>query len=223
MADRSVQETTGDSAYRQVRADILFGRLKPGLRLRLERLKSIYGASVSTLREILFRLSAEGLVVAEGQKGFEVAPVSQRNFHEVASMRELLEGHAMMESFQRGDLEWEASVMAAHHKLSRLEERMVSGESEATEAWKLYDREFHRALISACGSEALISAHARIFDLFVRYQVIAVIFRGEVAAMEHKEFLRMAIERDHSGAIALLRRHISACVDHTTKNGLLPA
>src|SRR5690606_37377697 len=114
--------------------------------LRLERLRGSYNASVSTLREILFRLSAEGFVLAKEQKGFEVAPVSQENFREIASMRELLEGHALMESFQRGDLDWEARVVAAHHKLSRFEARMIAGEETATEAWKHYDREFHRAL-----------------------------------------------------------------------------
>lgn len=219
----SVQETAGETAYRQIRHDIIFGRLKPGTRLRLEKLKDAYDASVSTLREILFRLSAEGFVLAEGQKGFEVAQVSQDNFREIASMRELLEGHALMESFQRGDLDWEARVVAAHHKLSRFEARMLAGEETATEAWKHYDREFHRALIDACGSEALMAAHARIFDLFIRYQVIAVIFRGAAAAEEHRRFLALALDRNHAGAIALLRQHIGACVDHTTRNGILVA
>ena len=70
------EETVGDSAWRRIRADILFGRLKPGEKLKLEKLKTSYGASVSTLREILNRLASERLVLAEGQKGFEVAPVS---------------------------------------------------------------------------------------------------------------------------------------------------
>lgn len=216
-------ETTSETAYRQIRYDIIFGRLKPGTRLRLERLKDTYSASVSTLREILFRLSSEGFVAAEGQKGFEVAPVSQQNFREIASMRELLEGHALMESFQRGDLDWEARVVSAHHKLSRYEARMLAGEETATEAWKHYDREFHCAMIDSCGSEALMSAHARIFDLFVRYQVIAVIFRGSAAAEEHRRLLALALDRDHAGAVALLGQHISACVEHTTRNGILVA
>ena len=54
-------------------SDIVFGRLPPGKKLKLDTLKADYGPSVSTLREILNRLSSERLVVAEGQKGFEVA------------------------------------------------------------------------------------------------------------------------------------------------------
>ena len=41
-----------DRAYELVRTDIIFGRLAPAARLRLDRLAQRYGASVSTLREI---------------------------------------------------------------------------------------------------------------------------------------------------------------------------
>ena len=95
MSDTAMSDTAGENAYRRIRHDIIFGLLPPGSRLRLEKLKGPYLASVSTLREILFRLSSEGLVVAEGQRGFEVAPVSQQNFREVAAMRDLLEGHQL--------------------------------------------------------------------------------------------------------------------------------
>lgn len=215
-------DTAGESAYRHIRHDIIFGLLAPGSRLRLERLKAPYRASVSTLREILYRLSSEGLVNAEGQRGFEVAPVSQRNFREVAAMRQLLEAHAMRESFERGDIEWEGRVVAAHHKLTRMEARMLAGERSETETWKRFDREFHHALISACGSAALLEAHTKIFDQYLRYQVIAVIFRGGLAAEEHQKLARQALARDHAAATAVLGRHIGACVEHTLKNGLLP-
>lgn len=215
-------DTAGENAYRRIRRDIVFGLLPPGSRLRLEKLKEPYLASVSTLREILFRLSAEGLVVAEGMRGFEVAPVSQQNFREVAAMRDLLEGHAMRESFQRGDIEWEGEVVAAYHKLARMEERMLAGDRADAETWKRYDWEFHRALIAACASQTLLAAHARTFDQYLRYQIIAVIFRGRGAADEHMQLLQYALDRDHEGAAAVLKRHIAACVEHTVENGLLP-
>lgn len=219
----TVQDTAGEWAYRQIRHDILFGKLKPGSRMRLERLREVYNASVSTLREILNRLSSEHLVVAEEQRGFAVAPVSQRHFREVAAMRELLESYALQQSFQNGNVDWESRVLAAHHKLARMETRMASGDRSGTEDWKHYDSEFHAALISASGSRELMAAHQQIFDQYLRYQIIAVIYRGEEAAAEHRQLLGFALERDHAGASSVLRRHIGACVEHTVRNGLLPA
>ena len=214
-------DTVGESAYRRIRHDIIFGRLAPGSRLRLDRLKDAYAASVSTLREILYRLSSEGLVLAEGQKGFEVSPVSQKHFRELAAIRELLEGHAMTQSFERGDMDWEGRVVSAHHKLARMEQRMLAGDRTEAETWKRYDWEFHHALISACGSAALMQTHAPIFDQYLRYQIIAVIFRGKAAAEEHQQLLDCALARDAPRARQILSRHISACVEHTLEHGLV--
>jgi DNA-binding transcriptional regulator YhcF (GntR family) len=144
------QEAVSESAYRRIRTDIIFGRLAPGKRLRLEQLKSDYEVSVSTLREILNRLASEGLVVAEGQKGFNVAPVSAENLKEIAALRELLECYALEQSFAAGDLNWEARVVAAHYKLAQMEAKMLAGDKSVTEQWKRFDWEFHQALISAC-------------------------------------------------------------------------
>src|SRR5918995_3230178 len=105
LMDQAV--SVGEKAYRRIRSDIVFGRLLPGKRLKLDSLKSDYGPSVSTLREILNRLSSERLVLAEGQKGFEVAPVSVTNLREIAALRQMLEGHALEQSFRSGDMEWE--------------------------------------------------------------------------------------------------------------------
>ena len=78
------------------------------------------------------------------------------------------------------------------------------------------------ALISACGSNELMSAHRQIFDHYLRYQIIAVIYRGEEASSEHRQLLECSLKRDHQTAMAILAQHIRACVEHTVRNGLLP-
>ena len=151
------QETIGESAYRRIRSDIIFGVLAPGQKLRLEKVSESYGTSISTLRELLNRMCAEGLIVAEGQRGFEVAPVSADDFRQVAELRLLLENHALQQSFTAGDLDWEGRVVSAHHKLAVLEKRMLEGQRQTQEFWKQCDWDFHHALISACGSDVLLA------------------------------------------------------------------
>ena len=136
VLDRPPIVSVGENAYRRVRGDIIFGRLGPGQRLRLERLKEEYGVGVSTLREILNRLQSERLVAAQGQKGFAVAPVSAVNLKELADLRQLLECRALEQSFKAGDVEWESTVVAAHHRLARMEARMAEGDRSETELWK---------------------------------------------------------------------------------------
>ena len=213
--------SVGEMAYKRIRSDIVFGRLPPGQKLKLELLREAYGTSVNTLRELLNRLASEGLVEAEGQKGFMVARVSANNFRELAAMRLLLEGHALSQSFDAGDMEWEGRVVAAHHKLAQMERRMLEEGRADAELWKRYDWEFHHALISACGSQVLLETHAAIYDKYLRYQMVAVIFRGEPAAQEHQALLECALARDTKRATKILGTHVGACVEHTLETGAL--
>lgn len=217
----SVGGTIGEAAYGRIRADIVFGRLAPGQKLGLDRMRETYGAGISTLRELLSRLASEGLIVAEGQKGFEVAPVSDDDFREVTSLRLLLEAHAMEGSFAAGGLDWEGAVVAAHHKLAALERRLLAREDVDVEVWKRYDWEFHRALIAACGSKLLLQAHAAIYDRYLRYQMVAVVFRGEAAAEEHRRLLDSALARDSPAGRQALAEHLGNCVSHVLETGAL--
>jgi DNA-binding GntR family transcriptional regulator len=217
LTKTAIAETVGESVYRRIRSDIIFGVLAPGQKLRLEKISESYGTSISTLRELLNRMGAEGLIIAEGQRGFEVAPVSADDFRQVAALRLLLENHALEQSFTSGDLDWEGRVVSAHHKLAVMEKRMLEGPRQIQELWKQCDWDFHHALISACGSDVLLSTHALIYDRYLRYQMIAVVFRGEIAAREHQALLESALKRDWKQAQAIMISHIEGCVDHALR------
>jgi DNA-binding GntR family transcriptional regulator len=214
--------STGELAYWRIRSDIVFGRLRPGQRLLLDKLRAAYGVSIGTLREILCSLTADGLVTAEGQRGFQAASCSARDFSEIASLRLLVERHALEQSFHTGDVEWEARVVAAHHKLARIETSLLAGDTASTEQWKRYDWEFHRSVVSACGSHALMKLHSSIYDRYLRYQMVFVMFRGQVAADEHERLLDSALRRDVITAQKTLTAHIQGCVEFASRHALIP-
>ena len=221
MLDRpETSETISDDGYRRIRSDIIFCKLRPSQKLRLEALKEYYGVSISTLREILCRLSADGLVVAEGKKGFEVAPVSADDLKELAELRLLLESHAMTASFAHGDVEWEGRIVSAHHKLAATE-RHMSTKAANHVLWKQYDSEFHQALISNCGSRALMQTHAAVFDKYFRYLVLALSYRGPVVPEQHQQLLDYALKRDATRAKTTLAAHINGCVESALAAGSL--
>lgn len=220
-SDDAAPASAGEQAYERIRTDIVFGRLRPGERLTLEKLRAVYGVGISTLREIFSRLTPEGLVTAEGQRGFQVAPCSAEDLREIAELRLLIEKTALVQAFAAGDMEWEGRVVAAHHKLTRMEASLLVGDTSQTQSWKRYDWEFHQALVSACGSKALLELHARIYDRYLRYQMVFVIFRGRVAADEHKALLDSALSRDIETAQAVLERHIRGCLEFAFENGLI--
>lgn len=208
------EQTIGEATYLRLRADIIACRLLPGQKLRLEPLRETYGVGISTLREILNRLASEDLVIAEGQKGFMVAPATASDLREIADLRLLLESHALQLSFSQGDLEWEGRVVAAHYKLATIERQLLAGEARQTSDWVRYDFAFHNALISACGSKALLNLHAAIFDRFLRYHMLAVSFRGQGVVDDHRSMFELALSRDIDGALAMLASHVNRGVEH---------
>ncbi|SPJ28916.1 GntR family transcriptional regulator [Falsiruegeria mediterranea] len=207
--------TVGSSTFERIKRDIIFGTLAPGSKLKLDDLKTRYSASVSTLRETLNRLASDGFVTAEEQRGFFVTPVSKEDLREIASLRILLERHAIRLSIANGDTDWEGDVVAAHHKLQRMELQMQSGDETEKETWKRYDWEFHLSLIRACNSQNLLSLHSKIYDKYLRYQMLVFTFRGEAAAAEHQGMLDAALSRDPDTAIRFLEEHIDNGLVHT--------
>ncbi|MXP65224.1 GntR family transcriptional regulator [Roseomonas sp. M0104] len=215
------EDSSGEGVYRRLRADVVLARLAPGQKLGLDALRQVYGTSIGTLREALNRLASEGLIAAEGQRGFTVAPVSEKDFREIADLRLLLECHALVPAFAAGDLEWEGRVVGAHHKLAVLERRLLAGEPADAALWKRYDREFHHALIETCGSAALLETCTAAYDRYLRYQMVAVLFRGTVAAEQHAALLDCALRRDAASACRVLEAHVAGCVDHVVRTGAL--
>ncbi len=209
------RNVVGASTYQRIKRDIIFGDLAPGSKLKLEGLRQRYEASMSTLRETLNRLASEGFVDAQDQRGFFVTPVSRDDLIEIANLRVLLECHALRLSVAKGDTDWEGNLVAAHHKLHLMEQKMLTGDDSQKEDWKRYDWEFHLALIEACGSRNLLSLHAVLFDKYLRYQMLVLTNRGQVAVQEHKEMFDAALARDIDGAARSLQSHIEGGLEHT--------
>ena len=209
------RNVVGASTYQRIKRDIIFGDLAPGSKLKLDGLRERYSASMSTLRETLNRLASEGFVDAQDQRGFFVTPVSREDLIEIANLRVLLECHALRLSVEKGDTDWEGNLVAAHHKLHLMEQKMLEGDDSQKEDWKRYDWEFHLAMIEACGSRNLLSLHAVLYDKYLRCQMLVLTYRGNEAVEEHREMFDAALARDVERSARTLQTHIEKGLEHT--------
>jgi DNA-binding GntR family transcriptional regulator len=146
-----------------------------GEKLRAEQLKQDYGCSASTVRESLFRLSTEGLVDFQEQRGFRVPEKSPQLLAELTHVRILLEAEGTLLSIRYGGVAWEARLTAAHHQLSHIERRIHATEDPAplVDLWFKAELEFHQTLLSACQSETLKAMHLRVYQRFRQQLMVA--------------------------------------------------
>lgn len=201
-------KTLVESAYRALRRDIIEGRLAPGEKLRVEHLKDDYGVGAGTLREALSLLISDALVVSQGQRGFRVAPVSLEDFEDITRNRVMLECEALRQSIAMGDDTWEGEVLAAFHRLSRAEEKLIG--SADREEWEERNRVFHEVLIAACPSRWLKHFLAILYHQAERYRRLSLYLQPiprDIHA-EHEALVQAALARDAERAAAVLAEHI---------------
>ncbi len=199
-------DTLANSAYAQIRHDILNGRFSPNEKLAIHQLRARYDIGASPLREALNRLTSERLVFAIGQRGFRVAAISLDDLRDITRMRILLESEALAESVRAGDDTWEASVVAAFHRLNKIEAARITNFVD----WEARNAEFHETLLGACSSPRLLQLRAMMFDQHRRYRSLSsdiFTFSRDVAA-EHKSIFDAALQRNASAACEAMSEHI---------------
>lgn len=200
--------TLATAICNRVRAEILSGTRRPQARIRLEELKTQFNVSWSPLREALSRLVAEGLIQTDESRGYRVAAVSRAEMSDVIRMRKALESMALRGSIEHGDDAWEADVLAAHHRLTKLEGRRER--KEDIEQWEAWHRNYHDTLTGACGSPLLLQFCAQLHDQFGRYRKLFLSSHpfDRLVPGEHKKLTEAALARDAAKACAVMETHI---------------
>jgi len=200
--------TLADAICTRVRAEILSGVRRPETRLRLEDLKAEFDVSWSPLREALSRLVAEGLIENDEGRGYRVAAVSRAQMRDVIQMRKAMESMALRMAIANGDDTWESEVLAAHHRLTKVE----GGRdwSARVAEWELRHRAYHDALHRGSGSPILLDFCAQLHDQFARYRklFLASNVPDKLVPLEHRKLTDAALSRDAAKACAILETHI---------------
>ncbi|SDL24755.1 GntR family transcriptional regulator [Aliiruegeria lutimaris] len=203
-------ETEG--LFERMRDRVVSGEFAPGQRLRAEQLRSEYGVSATTMREILLRLSTLGLVDFQEQRGFRLPELSVQLRNELTQFRVILESEGASLSIRNGSVEWEARLSAAHHALGHIESRVHVGEPspELLSLWVRAELDFHRTLIDGCGNEVLKQTHLAVYYRF-RQQLITSdsgFYWVPKNIEQHKGIVDAALDKDEALVRRLIREHL---------------
>jgi DNA-binding GntR family transcriptional regulator len=209
-SDPTTGGTLAEQAFQRLRHDVLQGEHAPDTKLKLDELQGRYGFSSSPLREALNRLAQEGLVRADERRGFRVASISPQDLADITRMRVMLDVPALREAITRGDDAWEAAIVAAFHRLERVESRLSDGPVVLDDEWTLLHRDFHFALVAACSSERQLVWSGSLFDQAERYRRFSARHRQTSRRKndEHRRLMNATLRRDADTACALLEEHI---------------
>jgi GntR family transcriptional regulator, carbon starvation induced regulator len=205
-----------EDVYEALRSDILFGRRLPSSRLHLNELAELHDVSLSVVREAVTRLASEDLVEANPQRGFRVRSISLEHLRDLTWVRIEIETLALRQSIAKGDVTWEANLVAAHHRLSVTP--MYFEDGRGNTEWMAAHGAFHAALAAGAGSPVLERVRRQLYDAseLYRYWSGSLPNRAPRAHVpdEHKAIFDAALAREADLAADLLTQHLDATVHH---------
>lgn len=211
----SGSDTLSERAANLVEQDIIAGHLAPGARLGIVDLVHRYEIGATPLREGLSRLVSRGLIVGIGQRGFRVADVSREDLLDITQMRTVIEIEALRLAILHGDDAWEAGIISALHQMRRHIQRTGNAFREGAPDFDRLHKAFHTALLAACGSRRLLTAHSDLYDQAYRYRRVMMrsFDSGKKFVAAHQNLADRILARDVGRAQAMLAAHLHSTLD----------
>jgi DNA-binding GntR family transcriptional regulator len=205
-----------EQTYARLRDDIIEGRLPPDQKLRVEHLRRGYGVSAGTLREAITRLVSDALVVAEGQRGFRVAPIALQDLIDLTELRVHIEIDALRQSIRKGDEAWRANVRKVFDELSAYESPINPAYRHE---WERLNTRFHEMLIGAHASPWTLKLLRMLARHGERYRRYAMRLPGSArdVHVEHTEIVEAALTGKEARAALALEAHIRATTELLVK------
>ena len=210
----ALSRTQTDAAYAALREAILSCRLEPGAKIKIAEAAAEFELSPGAVREALARLAAERMAVATAQKGFTVAAISAEELIDLTQTRIAIEQLCLRSAIARGDVDWEAEIVAAYHRLHRLPISPPGRGQPLSPAWAAAHNAFHAALVSACDSRWTLTISEMLYAQSERYRNLSKIVDGKRNVdAEHKALLDACLARDAEAACKRIQSHLQRTME----------
>ena len=208
-------DTLSERAASLVEQDIIAGVLAPGARLGIVDLVRRYEIGATPLREGLSRLISRGLIVGIGQRGFRVADISREDLEDITRIRTVVEIEALRLAIAQGDDAWEAGIVSALHQMRRHIQRTGNEFREGAPDFDRLHKAFHTALLAACGSKRLLTAHSDLYDQAYRYRRVMMrgFDSGKKFVAAHQSLADVVLAREVGKAQTMLADHLRSTLD----------
>jgi DNA-binding GntR family transcriptional regulator len=181
-----------------LRDAIVSGKISPGVRLIEEDLAAMLKVSRGPVRQAIFRLQQEGLIVHEPHRGATVGQISEDDVDEIYSLRLALERLAIEQASRKaggGRLVEIEAVLKRFQAMPRTEvTRKVVAE---------LDIDFHDAIFRAAGNWRLYRAWQTLRSQLMMFLMLRDALPEDYLESWHRDHLHLLeVIRSGDGAVA---------------------
>ncbi len=203
---RNLRQSSSDIAYEEVKRKIIELAYPPGMQLVEEQLSTELEVSRTPLRQALYRLTLENLLVKQSNGRMRVASITLSEVEEVYKVREVLEGLLVNEATDKMTTE----------KLQELDDLLVlmklAAEQNRPEHTVGYGSQFHSVLHSLSTNLTAKRFMEQLDNQIERYRRIGgyinPAYRPMIPVQEHEEILHFIHQGDARKVEEAMRKHI---------------
>jgi DNA-binding GntR family transcriptional regulator len=206
-----------EQAYAAFTQQLLDRQLLPGQFVSQRELAAATCMSLASIREMIPRLEAEGLIKAISQRGLQIARIDPNLIQDSFQLREMLELQAVA-AFTR-----HAPDAAVKRQCAQFEAIQRAAEAGITSALlreaQDVDWAMHDAFVAQLGNRIITELH-RVNSIRIRMilgeRIGLSTKRLPVALREHEAILQRVAQRDEAGAVAALALHLGSSRNRAT-------
>lgn len=198
--------SASDVAYQELKRAITEWEYAPGMQLIEENLSKDLEVSRTPLRQALYRLELEGLIIRQPNGRIHVAPITVEEVEEIYKVREVLEGL----------LAREATPRVTDEHLRRLEDMLAmmrrAAEQHRNEDTVKYGSNFHQLLHELSGNQTARRFLDQLNSRIERYRRIGGYKNPGYEPMrpveEHRRILEALSQGDPDQVETAMRQHV---------------
>ncbi len=191
--------------YEQLRDKIMLGEIKPGEELSLRKIAEQLGVSLMPVREAIWQLESDNILVVRNNRGIKVNTLSADEMTETLRLRSLLEAEAATLSCERRQTDEVLPVLS--QLLYQMEE-----EGCTTREFLELNRKFHFTLYSCAESPLLLDLLEKLWARITPYIFLHITAKEDLSISPARIFHRQMFEyfknRDVDNLVKILYEDI---------------
>ena len=209
----------GTRVYQAVVNSIVSGQIESGSPLRPDVIARQLEVSTTPVREAMHRLESDGLAIKLPYQGWFVREFTERQIRDLYEFRAALECFSVRLACQRITDE-EAEGLRRQQAVG--EAALAAGDMDA---YRVYNRDLHRAIMGAAGNSYLVSMMGQIGlqTEMLMAKTIRITGRPVRAIEEHQRLVGLITQRQAEPAHQLMEHHILSALEDILRWGHSPA
>ena len=202
-------KTLQNKVHRFIKAKIMNRGFKPGQSLTDSTISEELKISRTPVREALYLLEHEGLVIRQNRGGWKVSSLSLRDIQEIFEIKVALEGMMARRAVVCKDI---AKRAALKKQLKRMKK---TASIKDYEGWRNADIELHNIIFAMYGNDRAARIINDLNDQWYRVRIGLATLEGrlERSNREHEEIVASMLAGNGKKAERLMMKHLNNVCD----------